>query len=164
MVSVFRAGLVAACVQCVATGLLTIVIFSAVRYGWILPENAGIGTDPATDMDPLLPFLRWGYIVIALGVALTNHRIVEFTAARIRLASGLMRRSEPDHATRSLLTQLTVASIGFAVLGLRPAPDLLITIGRHLGGVWLGSVAWSGMMSIGAASFGANAHAASRAH
>lgn len=159
MLSLFRAGLVAACIQCMATGIVTLAAFSAVRCGEIIP----IETDPVADLDALLPFLRWCYVVIALGVALTSHRFVGFTAARIRLASQLMHQAEPDYATKSLLTQLTLASIGFAILGLRPAPDLWIATARYLGCGWLGSVAWSSLMSVGAASFGANAHAARRA-
>lgn len=157
MWSLFRAGLVAACAQCMATGTVTLVAFSAVRYG--IP----VETHTVADLDALLPFLRWCFVVIALGVALTSHRFVGFTAARIRFASQLMHQGEPDHATKSLLTQLTVASIGFAILVLRPAPDLWIAIARHLGWGWLGSVTWSSLMSVGAASFGANAHAARRA-
>ena len=61
-----------------------------------------------------------------LGVALTSDRFIDFTAAGIRLASRVMRPTEPDHATKSLLTQLTLASIGLALLALRPPPDLFI--------------------------------------
>jgi hypothetical protein len=159
MLSLFRAGLVAACVQCMATGIVTLAAFSAVRNGGTTP----IETDAVSDLDALLPFLQWCYVVIALGVSLTSHRFVGLTAARIRLASQLMHQAERDHVTKSLLTQLTLTSIGFVILGLGPAPDIWVAIARHLGWGWLGPVAWSSLMSVGAASFGANAHAARRA-
>lgn len=163
MLSLFRAGLVAACVQCMATGIVTIAAFSAVRYGGPIPGTPDLETNTISKLDALLPLLRWCYFLIALGVALTSHRFVDLTAARIRVASRLMHQAEPDHATKSLLTQLTLASIGFAMLGLRPAPDLWVTIAGHFGCGWLGSAAWSSLMSVGAASLGANAFAARRA-
>ena len=163
MFSPFQAGLVAAYVQCMATVIVTLAAFLAVRFGGFVPETASVATDAVSDLDALLPFLRWCYVVIAVAVALTSHRFVEFTAAYIHLASQLMHQVEPDHATKILLTQLTLASIVFAILGLRPAPDLWVAIARHLGCGWLGSVAWSGLMSVGVASLGANAHAARRA-
>ncbi|MCF8467256.1 MAG: hypothetical protein K9G33_07620 [Sneathiella sp.] len=146
-----------------ATGIVTIAAFLAVRYGGSIPETVYLDINAVSDLEALLPFLRWCYVLTALGVALTSHRFVDFTAARIRVASHLMRQAEPDHATKSLLTQLVLASFGFAMLGLLPAPDLWVAIARHLGSGWLGSVSWSSLMSVGAASFGANAFAARRA-
>lgn len=163
MLYLFRVGLVAACVQCMAAGIVTIVAYSAVRYGGSIPSTPFLETDAVSDMDSLLPFLRWSYDLIALGVALTSHRAVDFTAARIHLAFRLMNPAQPDHATKSLLTQLSLASVGLAMLGLRPAPDLWVTIACYLGCAWFGTVAWSSLMSVGAASLGANAYAARRA-
>ena len=138
-------------------------MFLAVQHGLIVPLSPSFGVDPESELDALLPLLRWIYLLMALGVALTSDRFVDFSAARIRLASRLMRPTVPDHATKSLLTQLTLASIGLAVLALRPPPDLLIVATRYFGPGWVASAAWSGMMSAAAAGFGANAQAAKRA-
>ena len=160
MLRLFQAGIFAACIQCIAAGTVTLVMLLAAQHNLIVPASSDIGVDAESEMDSLLPLLRWMYLLIALGVALTSDRFVDFTAARIRLASRLMRPTEPDDATKSLLTQLTLASIGFAVLALRPPPDLLIVAARYLGCDCVASVTWSGVMSVAAAAFGANAHAA----
>ena len=160
MLRLFRAGLVAAFIQCIAAGTVTLALFLAVQHDLILPASPHIGVDAESELNSLLPLLRWIYLLIALGVALTSDRFVDFTAARIRLASRLMRPTVPDHATKSLLTQLTLASFGFAVLALRPPPDLLIVATRYFGSGWVAAAGWSGMMSAAAAGFGANAQAA----
>ena len=160
MLRLFQAGLVAACVQCLAVGSVTFVVLLAARHDLIVP--APLEANAESELDSLLPLLRCIYLVIALGVALTSDRFVDFTAAHIRLASRLMRPTEPDHATKSLLTQLTLASIGFAVLALRPPPAPLLDAVSG-GCVWAASVTWSGVMSIAVAGFGANAQAAKRA-
>ena len=159
----FQAGLVAACIQCIAVAATTTAMLLAVQHDLIVLAPPHIGADIKSELDALLPLLRWIYLLIALGVALTSDRFVNFTAARIRLASRLMHPTETDHATKSLLTQLTLASIGLAVLALRPPPNLLIAAAGYLGCGWVASVAWSGMMSVAAAGFGANAQAARRA-
>jgi hypothetical protein len=160
MLRLFQAGLVAACIQCVAVATVTLVVFLAVQHDLIVPASPNIGADAESELNALLPPLRWIYLLIALGAALTSNRFVDFTAARIRHASRLMRPTDPDHATKTLLTQLTLASIGFSVLALRPPPDLLTAVGDYLGRGCVTSIAWSGAMSVAAAGFGANAHAA----
>jgi hypothetical protein len=159
----FQAGVVAAFIQCIAVGMVTIAMLLAVQHDLIVLEPPHIGANFKSELDALLPLLRWIYLLIAVGVALTSDRFVDFTAARIRLASRLMHPAETDHATKTLLVQLMLASIGLAVLVLRPPPDLLISAAGYLGCGWDASVAWSGMMSIAAAGFGANAQAARRA-
>ena len=160
MLRLFRAGLVAAFIQCIAAGTVTLAFFLAVQHDLILPASPHIVVDAESELNSLLPLLRWIYLLIALGVALTSSQFVDFTVARIRLASRLMRPTVPDHATKSLLTQLTLASFGFAVLALRPPPDLLIVATRYFGSEWVAAAGWSGMMSAAAAGFGANAQAA----
>lgn len=159
----FQAGLAAAFIQFVAAGAVTFAVFLTVQQDLIVLASLNIGGDVESKMDSLLPLLRWIYLLIALGLAMTGNRFIDFTATRIRLASRLLRPIEPDHATKSLLTQLTLASIGTAVLALRPPPDLLIATARYLGSSWVALAAWSGMMSVAAAGFGASAQAARRA-
>jgi hypothetical protein len=160
-----QAGLVAAFIQCVAAGAATIVLLLEVQYDLIVlaSPNVNDGVESEIGLDSLLPLLRWIYLLLALGVALTSNRFVEFTAARIRSASRAMHPTEPDHATDTLLTQITLASIGLAILTLRPPPDFLVAAGRSIGSGWVASAAWSGIMSAAVAGFGATAQAARRA-
>ncbi|UDL90677.1 hypothetical protein LGH82_04920 [Mesorhizobium sp. PAMC28654] len=162
MPRLFQAGFFAACIQCMAAGLATVVILLTVRHVPIILVSPNVGADTPSEFEALLPILRGSYLAIALVIALTNNPVVYFTAERIRFASHLMRPSDPDYATKSLLTQLTLASIGFAILALRPPPTALLDAVSG-GCAWAASVTWSGFMSIAVAGFGANAQAAKRA-
>jgi hypothetical protein len=129
----------------------------------IAPASSGVGPAFDSQFASISPLLTWIYLLTALGVALTSNRFVDFTTARIRGASRLMRPTEPDHATKTLLVQLWLAAIGFAVLALRSPPDSFVEAGRYYGFTCAASIAWPGIMSIGAASFGASAQAAKKA-
>jgi hypothetical protein len=161
IIRLFQAGLVAACAQLMAIALATLLVFLAARFGLIAPTLVC----PKVEVLPssVSPLLTWIYLLMAIGIALTSGRFVDFTAAHIRRASRLMRPVEPDHATKALLVQLWLTAIGFAILTLRPPPHLWIEAGHYFGGACAASIAWSGVMSIGLACFGANAHAARRA-
>jgi hypothetical protein len=100
------------------------------------------------------------YLLTAFGVALTRHRFVDLTADRIRRASRLMNRSDPDRAANTLMVSLWFAAMGFGAVTLNSPPSFLTEQGWHLGNFDAAPIIWSGMMSIGVASFGANAQAA----
>lgn len=163
IIRLFQAGLVAACAQFLAAALATLLVLLAARYELIAPTLAEICLDAGSLPSSVSPLLTWIYLLTAIGIALTSGRFVDFTAAHIRRASRLMQPAEPDHATKALLVQLWLAAIGFAILTLRPPPDVWIEMGRNFGDACAASIVWSGAMSIGLACFGANAHAARKA-
>jgi hypothetical protein len=66
MLRLFRAGLVAAFIQCIAAGTVTLAFFLAVQYDLILPASPHIGVDAESELNSLLPLLRWIYLLIAL--------------------------------------------------------------------------------------------------
>jgi hypothetical protein len=158
MLRLFQAGATAACMQCLAILLATFLIFSYAHHR--------IGTLQVPADDPavlsLVPLLQLIYLVTAIGVALTRHRFVGLTADRIRQASRLMNRSDPDRAANTLMISLWFTAFGFAALTLGSPPSFLTELGWHLGYFDAAPIIWSGMMSIGVASFGANAQAAAR--
>ncbi|CAN7679902.1 hypothetical protein LJR231_005470 [Phyllobacterium sp. LjRoot231] len=163
MIRLFQAGLVAACAQLVAAALATLMVFLAARSGLIAPTFAEICPNFEASPSSVSPLLTWIYLLTAIGIALTSGRFVDFTAAHIRRASRLMRPVEPEHATKALLVQLGLTTIGFAILTLRRPPHVWIDVGHYFGAACAASIAWSAMMSIGLACFGANAHAARKA-
>lgn len=149
MRGLFQAGFVAACMQLMAIALETIVFFLA--GGRDCPS------------EPTFSFLTWCYLLTALGIALTSNRFVTTTAARIRRASRLLDPKQPYLATETWLSYLCIASLGFGVIAFHSPPNFLVVACDFLGFACGASIAWSGMMSIGAASFGANARATKRA-
>lgn len=164
MLRLFQAGLVAACIQFIAVALATLVAFLSVRHELIVRAWLSCGgSDFESPPTSIFRLLIWVYLLTALGVALTSARFVDFTAARIRRASRLMRPTAPDYGAKTLLVQLWLAAIGFAILALRSPPDSFIEASRYFGFTCAASIAWPGLMSIGVASFGANAQAARKA-
>ena len=142
--------------QFLAILLVTPLILS---YAQHRIENLQVpANDPA--VQSLIPLLQLIYLVTAVGVAATRHRFVDLTAGRIRRASRLMNHSDPDRAAKTLTISLWFAALGFAVVSLSPPPSLLMEQGWHLGFFDAAPIIWSGIMSVGVPSFGANAQAA----
>ncbi len=52
------------------------------------------------------------------------------TAARLRRVAHLMRPAAPERVTKTLLAQLSLAAVGFALLAFRFSPDLMVSAGR----------------------------------
>ena len=142
--------------QCLAILLATLLIFS---YAHHKIENLQVPADDPAVLS-LIPLLQLIYLLTAVGVAATRHRFVELTAERIRRASRLMNHSDPDRAANTLMILLWFAAMGFAAVALGSPPSFLTELGWQLGPFDAAPIIWSGMMSIGVASFGANAQAA----
>lgn len=163
MFRLFQAGVLAACIQFAAVAVATLIVILSARHGLIIiapPSASSTSDSPAI---AVVPLLKWIYLLTAFAAAMSSHASVDCTAARIRQASRSIRPTEPDLATKILLSHLWVAAIGFAILTLRSPPESLVEAGRYWGCSCAASILWSGTMSIGIASFGANAQAASKA-
>ena len=156
MLRLFQAGVIAALMQCIAILLATLLIFS---YAHHRIENLQMPADDPTVLS-LISLLQLIYLLTAVGVAATRHRFVDLTAARIRRASRLMNPSDPDRAANTLMISLWFTAMGFGAVTLGSPPSFLTGQGWHLGYLDAAPIIWSGMMSIGVASFGANAQAA----
>ena len=156
MLRLFQAGVTAACIQCLAILLTTLLILS---YAHHRIENLQVAADDPA-VQSLIPLLQLIYLVTAVGVAATRHRFVDLTAGRIRRASRLMNHSDPDRAANTLMISLWFAAMGFAAVTLSSPPSFLTEQGWHLGLFDAAPIIWSGIMSLGVASFGANAQAA----
>jgi hypothetical protein len=105
-------------------------------------------------------FLQITYLLIALGLAFTNNRFVDSTAAYIRVASRQMNPLEPNLAANALLICLWFTAIGLAGLTLGPPPSFLNELRWDFGPFEAVPINWSAMTSVGVAAFGANALAA----
>jgi hypothetical protein len=142
--------------QCLAILLATLLMLS---YAGHRITNLQVpADDPA--VQSLIPLLQLTYLVMAAGVATTRHRWVDLTAERIRRASRLMNHSAPDLAAKTLTISLWFAAMGFAAVSLSSPPSFLMEQGWHLGFFDAAPIIWSAIMSVGVASFGANAQAA----
>ena len=159
MARLFHAGLVASILQLVGIGVATPLVIWLGRHGLTVSLEVSAEYDAQAGSFSILP---WVYLLIASGVAITANRFIDLTALRIRHASRLMNPTEPDQGARTLLVQLSVVAVACAVMTVHLPPDLFARAFHALGHPHTASLAWSAIMSIGAAAFGANAHATVR--
>ena len=163
MLRLIQAGLIAGCLQAIVVAVVTVTFVLYFGSGFLrpLPMSDVIQTDQK--LTSIAPLLTWIYLLTALGVALTGNRFVEATAFYLRLASRRTFSTDPGRASMTILVQLWIAAVGFAVLALRPPPAALVEVVSALGCTAAASIAWPGLLSIGSAAFGANAYAAAKA-
>ncbi len=165
MPRLFQAGIVAAIVQLIATGLTTLVAFYILRSRSLEPVTL-IGSavcEARHEATAIYELLRWTYLFTGIGIALTNDEFVIVTASRIRQASRAMSPSRPEEATRALLFQLCVVIVGAIIAVLNEPPRLVLQCGQYLGCVCCPFIVWPASMSIVVASFGATAQASWKA-
>jgi hypothetical protein len=116
-----------------------------------------------SELQSALRLLSWIDLLLAVGIALTQNRFIDETAARIREAARRFYPPAPDRPCKALCVQLWAASAGFAVLALRPPPATLVVAADTWGWGLAVMLTWPGAMSVGVAAFGANAYAVRRA-
>src|ERR1700722_6539818 len=151
----FHAGFVAASAQTLAVAAATVAVTIALRCGLVIPASGAA----ETELQSAVLLLRWIDPFLAVGTALTRNRFIDETAERIREAARRFYPPAPDHACKALFIQLSAAS---AVLALRPPPGFLIAAVDTWGWGPAVMLIWPGVMSVGVAAFGANAHAVGR--
>jgi len=151
----FQAGLIAGYAQVAVVLVVTPLVIAYAPDA----ENGPGSSDPGQAI-PVVASLRLIYLALAAGIALTKHRYVAATSARIRDASRRLSPSEPERAAGALAICLLVAAFACASFALQPLPDVLAAMNWDLGGHAAGPIMWPALMSVGIAGFGSNAHAA----
>lgn len=157
MLQLFSAGIFACGVQSIA---VTITILFFLQSGLLEPRSIVIGSETAAPITKVTVLLTGVYLLTALGLALSRNRFVTATALRLRHSSRRLYSVNPGYARKVLLVQLTIAALGFGVLALRPPPLPLVQFADANGCADVVPLVWPAIMSIAAAAFGANAHAA----
>src|ERR1700722_9316516 len=155
----FHAGFVAASAQILAVAAATVAVTIALRCGLVIPASGAA----ESELQSAVRLLRWIDLFLAVGIALTRNRFIDETAERIREAARRFYPPAPDRACKSLFVQLWATSAGLAVLAFRPPPGFLIAAADTWGWGPAVMLIWPGVISVGVAAFGANAHAAGRA-
>lgn len=155
----FHAGFVAAWGQILAVTAATVAVTISLRCGLVIPASGSA----ESELQSAARLLLWIDLLLAVGIALTRNRFIDETSGRIREAARRFYPPAPDRACKALFIQLGATSAGLAVLALRPPPGLLIEAADTWGWGPAAMLIWPGVMSVGVAAFGANAHAAGRA-
>lgn len=166
LLKLFLGGLIAAYLQ------LSIVVFASVLTLSSLVLDAESGGDEVSRPDPFVDplrlatsvqLLRWIVFASAVGAALTSTYCIDDSAYQIRKISQSLGLAEPKNVIWALFIEFSLAAIGCGILVFITPPLLLILLCYRLYGIsFVAWIAWSGLMSIGAAFFGASAHAAAQ--
>ena len=156
MLKFLYAGIIVARHQLAALAVLTLILLL------VTPNSL---TPGAPEILPLsaTPIFAWGYVLVALGVALTSSRSIDVTASRLQRASRSLRRGSPQYILMTLVAQFGLAAILFAVFALQAPPNAVILVGQYFGFPSAISIMWTAAMSVGVAGFGASAHSAVKA-
>jgi hypothetical protein len=160
MLQFMKVGIFAGFLQVIIVTLVCCLVSVSDLRALVIPATNA--TTPAELLYFYSP-LKWLFLLLAVGIMLTDTKYVTFGAARIRHASRLMKPTVPDHAANTLLVLLALPTAGLAILTLRQPPDFALALSSdfgHSGRIW---ITWSGLMSVGVAFFGAISHAAWRA-
>ena len=157
MRQLFGAGIFAGFVQALMVLGLSVAAIRHLGVDQFLPvetdaETGQMGVRYAT-------LVAWSDILIAVCLSMIRTRQVDLTARRMKDGFRRLSPRDPDRAASSLLVQLSLTSIGFAVLAMRPPPGFVLALGSTLGSAGYAALVWPETMSIGVAAFGANVHA-----
>ena len=164
MLSLFQLGFVAAGFQLVAVILATPIVLLVMRPASIAFLSTNFGSSAtAPSMETQSSILTGAYLVLSLGVALTENRLLDVTAMHIRRVSHLKRLSRPYLMMALILFLFCLGTAGFTMLTLQVPPKFLVDLGHYFGWGGRPPIIWPGTMSIGVAWFAASAHAALRA-
>ena len=160
---IFKVGIVAARRQLIAVAVVTIAALLLPSLGVTGRSTQSIETEAGALRISVSQLLKWVYLFIAVGLALTTDRLIELTADHIRRMLTVLRHIAPEHTLKALAFQLGLATVMLAGFTLSAPPELLIALGRNFGCACIASIGWAGTMSIGVAFFGASTHATLRA-
>jgi|SRR5689334_10577314 hypothetical protein len=154
MVHFLRAGIVAAIYQIFAVVIVTILAALLISPS----DPVRLASEPR-----LFLFLRWAYLIVAVGCALTVGKHTKIAAERFSHASNTGYLSSSRSLLAALITQSVICVVALAILALRTPPGLIVDGVKLFGGALLARVGWPATLSIGVAVFGANALAAYKA-
>lgn len=157
--TIFAPAAAGAGMQLIAVGFITILFYLLVcaRYfasGWPVAL-----CDPNTACQAATPLMRLSYLMTAAGVALTNNRFIGQATLWARQSSQLMLPSEPRFSAEAVAFQLSIVLVACAVEELEAPSQFAVTLGRWMGGLWLGVILWPAMWSIAVAALGSLIHA-----
>ena len=149
--------------QLIALALATPLVFAIMRRGSIDPLFTSFAPNfTAQPVETQSSIITGTYLIVSLGVVLTENRFLDSTAMQIRHVSHLKPFSRPNLVMALLLTQFCLGVAGFAMLALH-TPPFLVDLAHQEGWGVIALIVWPGAMSIGVTFLGANAHATLRA-
>ena len=126
MRQLFAAGIFAGLVQALMVLGLSVAAIRHLGVDQFLPvetdaETGQMGVSYAT-------LVAWSDILIAVCLSMIRTRQVDLTARRLKDGFRRLSPRDPDRAASSLLVQLSLTSIGFAVLAIRPPPGFVLSL------------------------------------
>jgi len=148
-----------AAMQLMAIGLLTVLFYflASARYFFMGWPFALCSDEPSCQA--ATPWVRLSYLIIAVGIVLTNTPFFAQTKLWARHASRTLLPNRPTFSAEAVAVQFSIVTIACIVEELEDAPRSVTAFGQWVGGMWLGVVLWPAMWSIAIAAAGSQAHA-----
>ncbi len=132
---------------------------------WTTRANVGgtIVDRPLPDNGAVPWLVRVALLLAAAVAAATEPKFAQQSATRIHHAASLMSGGRAKRIEIALLARLWLAAIALSVLVKTPAPWIWIALLSLAMPVWICTLSWSALFSVGLAFFLANAQATGRA-
>jgi len=162
MLRLIRAGLVAAGLQLGAVVVVTLLVMLPALDSTTFQSTPSIPRTPEIIWSYASPFLIWSYLIVAVGIALSNSKFTFYTAEHIR-AAAQHAHIDREQTLMSLLVCLAIPALLVASFALEPPPVLLVEAVRYFDYNGAAGPVWGAAMSIAVAGLGSMAHAVKRA-
>jgi len=156
---IFGPAVAGAILQFIAVGLMTALFYLLARERYLSPAWPLALCDESTTCQAAAPLVRLSYLVTAVGVALTNNRLIAQATLWARQTSRSMLPNEPRFSAKAVAVQLSIVTIACMIEELEAPWQVVVTLGRWLGGLWFSIILWPAMWSIFVAAAGSLVHA-----
>ena len=158
-IRVFGPAIAGALMQFAAVGLITFGFYFLASGGYFSSKWPLTLCAEGTSCHSAAPLVRLSYLLTALGVALTNNRLIAQTTIWARHASRAILSNEPRFSAKATAFQLSLLMIAAIIEELGTPAEVVVSLGQWIGGTWLGTILWSGIWSILVAATGSLIHA-----
>jgi hypothetical protein len=131
----FPVGFVAAFLQLLALALATPLVLAIMRHGSTVPLLTNfLPNFTAPSVETQSSIVTGTYLIVSLGVSLTENRFLDSTAMQIRHLSHVKPFSRPYLVMALLLIQFCLGVAEFAILALHK-PQFLVDLEHQTDGV-----------------------------
>ena len=156
---IFGPAVAGAAMQLIAVGLMTALFYLLARARYFSPGWPFALCDANTVCQAPAPLLRLSYLMTAVGVALTNNRLIARTTSWARDTSRAMLPKSFRFSAKAVAVQLSIVTIACIVEELEDPSHFVVISGRWIGGVWLGAILGPALWSLVVAASGSLVHA-----
>ena len=137
---IFGPAIAGAFAQFIAVGLITFAFYFLARGGYFSSKWPLALCEEDTSCHSAAPLIRLSYLLTAVGVALTNNRLIANATNWARHASRAILPTEPKFSSEATAFQLSLLLIAAIIEELKSPAEVVVSFGQWIGGMWLGTI------------------------